>query len=85
MRQRSGQQEDQGCGQTQANERWPVTSFWPSRSRAQAFVARLGRLRFLPSCFIVGHRLFTEQRFTQAVQRDWPGMLAVGNPAFRTA
>ncbi len=40
---------------------------------------------FLLSFFILGYLLFADQRFTQAVQRDWPVMLAFGIPAFLTA
>lgn len=37
---------------------------------------------FLMAFYILGYLLFTDKRFTQAVQRDWPIMLAVGVPAF---
>ncbi len=39
---------------------------------------------FLLSFFILGYLLFANPRFTQAVQRDWPIMLALGIPAFLT-
>jgi glucans biosynthesis protein C len=37
---------------------------------------------FLLAFFILGYLLFADRRFTQAVQRDWPIMLAVGILAF---
>jgi surface polysaccharide O-acyltransferase-like enzyme len=39
---------------------------------------------FLLAFFILGYLLFADKRFTQAVQRDWSIMLAVGIPAFLT-
>lgn len=40
---------------------------------------------FLLFFFILGYLLFADQRFAQAVQRDWPVMLAFGIPAFMSA
>jgi len=37
---------------------------------------------FLLSFFILGHVLFADKRFTQAIRRDWPIMLTVGIAAF---
>lgn len=37
---------------------------------------------FLLAFFILGYLLFADKRFTQAIQRDWLIMLAVGIPAF---
>lgn len=40
---------------------------------------------FLLSFFVMGYVLFADKRFTQAVRRDWPIMLAVGSAAFLAA
>jgi len=40
---------------------------------------------FLLSFFVLGHVLFADKRFTQAIRRDWPIMLAAGIAAFLAA
>ena len=40
---------------------------------------------FLMSFFLLGYVLFADERFTQAIRRDWPIMLTVGIAAFLAA
>ena len=40
---------------------------------------------FLLSFFLLGYVLFADERFTQAIRRDWPIMLTVGIVAFLAA